>query len=172
MGVQIVLCLETRKQAATDYVYISETIKRFYAINNQTKISPIYMESKARYNSPAVLKEIKQKKRTYVSGETKIIYCIDTDRYEMDMNHSRELSEVSQFCQVNGYDLIWFCHDIEEVYLGKRVTKEQKVKEAGNFRRKSKIQEIAVENLTSNSKKVHRSNILIVLDQYMDKIQG
>lgn len=47
--------------------------------------------------------------------ETKVIYCIDTDSYEVDMNHAKELEELERYCDTNGYDLIWFCHDVEEV---------------------------------------------------------
>lgn len=55
MAIQVILCMETNKRAATDYIYINETIKRFYNCNNKIKISPVYMNNKTRYNSKDVL---------------------------------------------------------------------------------------------------------------------
>lgn len=75
MGVQIILCMETNKSAATDYVYIKDTINRFYICTNKTKITPLYMNSKSRYSSKDVVKEIQRLTKEYVIGETRVIYC-------------------------------------------------------------------------------------------------
>lgn len=61
MAIQLILCMETTKKAATDDIYISETIHHVYQLNNQIKISRIYMESKNKYNAKNVLREIRKK---------------------------------------------------------------------------------------------------------------
>lgn len=43
MAIQLILCMETNKKSATDDIYISDTIRHVYQLNNQTKISRIYM---------------------------------------------------------------------------------------------------------------------------------
>ena len=76
---------------------------------------------------------------------------------------------VSQFCKDNDYDLIWFCHDVEDVFLGKRISDSEKVAQAAAFRRKKGIQGIALDKLSSAALKNHCSNIMQVLDKYLDR---
>ncbi len=168
MAIQVILCMETNKRAATDYIYINETIKRFYSCNgnNKIKISPVYMNNKTRYNSKDVIKEIQRLSKDY-AGDTKVIYCIDTDSFEVNQDHARELKEINKYCEKNGYDMIWFCHEVEEVYLGRRVSDKQKVKEAADFRRKNMISNISERLLRCNDKRTHASNILTILDKYL-----
>ena len=168
MAIQVLLCMETNKRAATDYIYINETIKRFYSCNgnNKIKISPVYMNNKTRYNSKDVINEIQRLSNDY-AGDTKVIYCIDTDSFEVNQDHARELKEINKYCEKNGYDMIWFCHEVEEVYLGRRVSDKQKVKEAADFRRKNMISNISERLLRCNDKRTHASNILTILDKYL-----
>ena len=49
--------------------------------------------------------------------EIKVFYCIDTDLYESCYDHQKEFEDIKNFCAKNGYELIWFCHDVEEVFL-------------------------------------------------------
>lgn len=110
-----------------------------------------------------------KKTEAYIFGETKVIYCIDTDDYEKNIEHENELNDIMQFCQKNSYELIWFCHDIEDVFLGKKISDSQKVQEAGAFRRKRKIEEISLDALSITTKRVHTSNILTILDKYLSR---
>lgn len=167
MALQMILCLETNKAAATDFLYIRETINRFYALDNKIRITPVYMNSKSRYKSNEVVKNIKRNMNAFTIGESKVIYCIDTDSYENDIVQSKELDEVKDYCQKNGYELIWFCHDVEEVYIGSKVSANKKVAVANDFRRKKLIQNISEENMSSKRIAVRRSNILLIMDKYM-----
>ncbi|MCR4661987.1 MAG: hypothetical protein K5765_08350 [Clostridia bacterium] len=61
--------------------------------------------------------------------------------------------------------------DLEDVYLGKQVTKVNKTKEAINFQKKSdklfpKLKNLSIDNPLSLR---HSSNILIVLDKYIER---
>lgn len=167
MALQMILCLETNKRSATDYVYIKDTINRFFCLDNKIKISPIYMNGKSNYNSKKVKKEIAKLCKDYVIGETRVIYVIDTDAYEVEFYHSKELQDISQYCSDNKFDLVWFCHDVEEVYIGEKVPDNQKVSKAQDFRKRNKILEINEKNLMSNEKRNGVSNILLVLDKYI-----
>lgn len=169
MAIQMIFCVETNKKADTDSVYISETINHWYKVNNQIKISKVYMNTKSKYNSKDVLREVDKKSKAFTIGETRVIYCIDTDQYEKNIDHEKELYNITQYCKENGYDLIWFCHDVEEVFLGKRVSDSEKVQEAGMFRRKKKIEEINSDKLSCNVKRTYVSNILSILDKYLDR---
>lgn len=128
-------------------VYIHETINRFYQVDNQIKLQPIYMGAKNKYKSKEVLKEIENYQKKYILGNTVVIYCIDTDDYEKNPEQLKELQEIKKFCKLKSYELVWFCHEIEEVYFGKRISDSDKVKEAANFRRQKKIKDVKEEYL-------------------------
>lgn len=121
MSIQMILCVETNRRADTDYIYISETIKHLYKTDKQITINKVYMGSKTKYKSKEVLRNIKQLTKDFTIGETRVIYCVDTDAYETDVEHKKVFDDISRFCEENGYELIWFCHDIEDVYIGKKI---------------------------------------------------
>lgn len=70
MAIQMILCVETKKSADTDSIYILDTIRHCYKINNKIKLTKINMNSKSRYNSKDVVREIARKKKEFVLGET------------------------------------------------------------------------------------------------------
>lgn len=169
MSIQMILCVETNKRADTDSIYILDAIRHWYQLNNKTKISKIYMNAKSRYNSKDVLREIHKKTTDFSIGETKVIYCIDTDQYEINTEHAKELENINRYCKENNYDLIWFCHDVEEVFLGHSVSDSQKVQTAASFRRKNEIQKIHMDKLFCNTYCNCGSNLLKVLDKYLPR---
>lgn len=126
------------------------------------------MNSKTKYNSREVINEISKKTKEYKLGLTHVIYCIDVDDFESNPNHVREFNDIRSFCQHNGFELIWFCHDIEDVFLGKRISDHAKVSESSMFRKRHVIN--TIDNsllLSSNSHQIHSSNILSVLSSYL-----
>ena len=167
MAIQMILCVETKKSADTDSIYILDTINRWYKVDNKVKISKINMNSKSRYNSKDVVREIAKKKKEFVLGDTHVIYFIDTDQYDRNPEHEKELKEITRYCEDNGINLVWFCHDVEEVFLGHKVSDSQKVQEATTFRRKRKIEEIQIEKLSCNTQRACVSNIMNILDKYL-----
>lgn len=151
MARQLIFCLETNKRANTDYIYIKEAIDLLYQESKQIKISPIYMGTKTKYRSKDVLKEINQKKKMFIHGETKVIYFIDTDAFEKSVEHANALRDIRQFCEGNDYDLVWFCHDVEAVFLGRQISDDLKVQAAGTYRDKREIEKISFEKLSSET---------------------
>lgn len=106
MAIQMIICVETKKSADTDSIYILDTINRWYKVDNKVKISKINMNSKSRYNSKDVVREVTKRKKEFVLGDTHIIYFIDTDQYDRNPEHERELKEISRYCEDNGFDLV------------------------------------------------------------------
>ena len=164
---QIIFCMETNKHAATDLVYIGETINRFYNVGNNIHLEKEFLNGKGNYNAKNILKSIAKKTKEYEIGDTHVVYCIDVDDFESNPNHIREFEEIQLFCKQKGYQLVWFCHDVEDVYLGRRILKAEKTKAAESFRSKNKIASVNEASLRSkNNHTVHSSNILSVLDSF------
>ena len=57
---QVILCVETNKQANTDVGYIDAVIKKLYQIGTEIKLQYKYFNGKGGYNAPKLLKEIKK----------------------------------------------------------------------------------------------------------------
>ena len=169
MALQMIFCVETNKRADTDSIYISETLNSLYVIDNKVKITKVYLEKKSKYNAKDVLREIESKIKAFTIGETRVIYCIDTDAYETNYEHKKELDDIARFCKDKGYELVWFCHNVEEVYLGNKVSDSQKVSEAATFRRKKAIEKIHIDTLSSSTMRKGTSNILKILDKYLKR---
>ena len=169
MAKQLIFCVETKKQADTDTIYIRETIKHWYKLDNQIKISIINMNSKSKYNAKDVKKQISEKQKLYTIGDTQVIFFIDTDQYEKNPDHERELNEISHYCNENHFDLVWFCHNIEEVFWGHNVSDSKKVREATAFRKKRLIESVKIGMLSSDAIRIGVSNIMLILDKYMER---
>ena len=163
----LVLCVETGKEADTDPKYIDKTIRSFYVVNNDIKISYVYMNGKGNYNKKSVEAQIK---RQYSGDfdETRVVYCIDIDDMA-DSDTIRQNIKIKEYCESLNYDFVWFCRDVEEVYLHKRIDKSEKVNEAKKFSRLSDLCKATRESLSANSTMQYKSNLLCVLDAFMDR---
>lgn len=58
------------------------------------------------------------------------------DEYDNKPEDAEFLNSAKQYCMEKGYDFVWFCKDIERVYLNKKVDDGQKKKEAAMFKAK------------------------------------
>lgn len=167
MSKQVLLCLECNNKSRTDYVYVESTIKRFYN-KNSVNYKPIFLGSKTKYNSKDKLKEIRDRMKLF-NGETRVIYFIDVDDYDVSYETKKLYDDIKCFCQNNGYDLVFFCKDVEDVYLGKTVEDKEKVKLAAKFNASKEIVSVDESKLMINSHRKHCSNILNVLDKYWER---
>lgn len=165
MSKQFLFCVETTKQANTDYQYIRETILFHYIDSRKNVIRPIYMESKSRYNSKSVLKEIDRKTKAF-PGETHVIYFIDTDDCDISPEAQKNLTQIRSFCNSNGYDFVSFCKDVEDVFCGKRVPATEKVRTVEQFKRNQRIRTVDPIRLQCENYQAHCSNIMNILDKY------
>lgn len=170
MSRQILLCVETNKKARTDYKYIVATIKKYYIDDRKIIQRPIFLDSKTKYNAKDKVREINKAKKEF-PGETNVIYFIDVDDYNKSAEAKTLFDTIEKYCKEHGYKLVFFNMDVEDVYLGAQVHKDEKVKKAEEFTRKKLIENVTEAQLRSNSFKQHTSNILNILDLYWTKKQ-
>ena len=165
MNKRILFCVETTRRADTDYQYIRETIRHFYVESSKIAIRPVYMESKTRYNSKSVQEEIR--KQSLYSKDTSVIYCVDTDNYHLSIEDRKILDAIREYCQSRGYDFVFFCRDVEDVYCGNSVPDTEKLPAIKKFKSSHTIRNIKTDFLEKETYQIHCSNILTVLDQYL-----
>ena len=78
------------------------------------------------------------------------------------------LKKVRQYCVEQKYDFVWFCKDVEQVYIGKKVDDSQKKKEAAKFKARKQISTVDSKKLLINNYQINTSNIMSVLDHYLE----
>ena len=76
------------------------------------------------------------------------------------------LKKVRQYCAEQKYDFVWFCKDVEQVYIGRKVDDSQKKKEAATFKARKQISTVDSKKLLINNYQINTSNIMSVLDHY------
>lgn len=172
MGLQLIICVETNKKCNSDFIYIRSTINRFYDVDNANiRITPVYLDGKGKYASGKVKKEVASFKNQYKAAAKNnssiVIYCFDCDNYDTKTEDLRFLNEARKYCDENGFRFVWFCKDIEDVYLGKQISDNQKKKEAAGFAVKKGIKSIERSSLMEKAFKIHCSNLCLVLDEYL-----
>lgn len=102
-------------------------------------------------------------------GESIIIYCIDCDDYDSKPEDMTFFNAVKQYCADQGYELVWFCKDIESVYLGSKIPKSRKKAESVSFRSKGQIRRVNRYKLLSTELSPNTSNIMRILDKYLTR---
>lgn len=172
MGLQLIFVVETKKTCKSDWIYIKDTIDRFFEYNQtQVKLSPVYMDGKGKYKTKE--KEIKSLVNQYAAtaktNQSKVIFCFDCDDYDLENADKEFLKEAKRYCADKGYDFIWFCKDIERVYIGRKVADNQKKKEAATFKEKKLIQKVDEKSLQVDNYRSNSSNILKVIGTYLSR---
>ncbi|MBQ8425652.1 MAG: hypothetical protein IJX17_06485 [Clostridia bacterium] len=160
----IVICVECSQQYPSDSLYIDKILKHIYLLN-ETKINYIYLAGKGNYNSNKTIKKINK----HLSNKkiiTKIIYCLDTDNFKTSPEDAKLNKEIELFCISNNYELVWFCRDIEEVLINKRVSDSQKPKEAQKFQKaNNNINSELISKLKHENINIKKSNFLNKFDK-------
>lgn len=172
MGLQLIFVVETNKKCKSDWIYIKDTIDRFYQYDQaQIKFSPVYMDGKGKFKNKE--KEISSLISQYTAGnkknQTKVIFCFDCDDYDSKPGDAEFLVNAKRYCDEKGYDFIWFCKDIERVYLGKKVDDSQKKKESATFKAKKLIDAVDKSKLIVKAYRANTSNIMTVIGQYLSR---
>lgn len=174
MGTQFIFVVETNKKCNSDWIYIKDTIEHFYEYERtRVKLSVVYMNGKGNYQKKET--EIKSLISKYASAsknnQSKVIYCFDCDEYNSNPNDSKFLKDAKKYCEDKGYDFIWFCKDVEQVYIGKKVDDCQKKKEAATFKAKKLIEKVDPDSLSEKRYRINMSNIMNILDQYQELVR-
>lgn len=172
MGLQLIFVVETDRKNKSDWIYIKDTITGFYRCDStQLKLSVVYMGGKGNYMKKRreVDGYISQYASTARDNRSKVIYCFDCDDYDARHEDMTFLQEAKKYCADNKAEFVWFCRDIEQVYLGERVEVKQKKGMAANFRKKKLISMIDEGNLSGDVYRDGSSNIMLVLDNYLKR---
>lgn len=172
MGLQLIFVVETNKKCNSDWIYIKDTIDRFFDYNNShIKLTTVYMNGKGNYFSKE--KEIQKLINMYgpakAGNKSQVIYCFDCDDYDSKSSDLEFLQKVEKYCKDKRYEFSWFCKDIERVYLGRKVADNSKKKEAVQFKKDKKINDVNERNLSCKNYKNNTSNIICVLDKYLER---
>lgn len=64
---------------------------------------------------------ITQYKAMPKSNRSKVIFCFDCDDYDVEQKDADFLKEAKKYCDDKCYEFVWFCKDVERVYLDKKV---------------------------------------------------
>lgn len=132
------------------------------------------MDGKGKYSNKekAIASQIKTYQNAVKNGASRrsvVIYCFDCDEYDTNQEDLVFLDKAEQYCAYHDYDFVWFCKDVEQVYLGKKVDKGKKKKEAEAFRCRRIIESISANQLSAEKYRIGTSNIMKVLDKYLER---
>lgn len=172
MGLQLIFVVETNKKCKSDWIYIKDTIERFYKYNQaHIKFTPVYMDGRGKYQKKEseILKNISQYASTAKGNCSRVIYCFDCDDYDIKQDDSDFLKNAKQYCSTKGYDFVWFCKDVERVYIGKKVDDSEKKRESATFKEKKLIANVEMKKLCETNYKANTSNIINILDKYLER---
>ena len=75
--------------------------------------------------------------------------------------------EKQSYCKEHNYEFVWFCHDVEEVFLGHSVHKSEKTKCAIQYDARNGINNVKISNLKVEKMAGRKSNLVIVFDKYL-----
>ena len=162
----LLFCVESNKQEQIDWIYIESVIKHVFIDERTIVRRPLFMNSRSRYNNPKVLREIKRY-QTASYDSVHVIYCVDTDKIETNIDQKKQFEEITKFCSENGFELVWFCHDIEEVFLGYSVSDSEKKASATRFVSNEDYKKISIKKLKRSDYHKGNSNLLTVLEKYL-----
>lgn len=172
MNVQLIFCIETNQQSDTDFIYINEVIKEFYKLDPHIKISPVYMDGKGNFNTSKIERKILKLKKEYAAAKsestTYILYCLDCDKYDSNPEDRAFLKNAKQYCaSKDDRRFVWFCRDVEDVFLGKQADKKKKRIEAVRFQTRKQIKSFDTALLSGSEFRPHYSNLCLVLDEFL-----
>lgn len=157
---QLLFCVENKD---SDSLYINKLLKELYSIRG-TKINFISFNGKGNYNK---VEDVINSKSICI--ETKVIYVIDTDK-QTNPDDVKLNQDIINYCKEKNYEIIWFCENIEECILGKKVNRSEKTNLARQFMRKKDIEKSILEKFKIgdyNKLTNKKSNFDIVIKKYL-----
>ena len=163
----LLICIESPLKKS-DHMYIETFLKKIYNINSDIKLKFLSLNGIDNYNKDNTLKRINSEINASMHSEKHIIYCLDTDNYNSPEYEKRNKS-IQEFCNVHNYELVWFCKNIEEVFLGKSISKSEKLQEARKFVIGIKNYTIDEQKLLQDKIKNKMSNFLLIFDKYLSR---
>lgn len=168
---QIVLFCEASSESGTDFSYIREYIHDRYPDKRRLiHIDKVSLGSKTKYEKGKrkAADLIKRYAFQHKNEKQVVICCFDTDKGKQGAEETNDKIEI--FCKTNGYELVWFNRDIEEVFLGQQVPDKDKLRCAKDFVEHGFIKRINDQiMMVTDPRKGHTgtSNLKCVLDKHL-----
>lgn len=163
---QVIFCTETDSLQIDDS-YVKRLLEVYFDLKTSLKITFIHMKGKTKYNDNGVINQIEKKKKIYIQnnklGKNYVVNVVDTDDYFIKFEDQQRFNDIQNFCDKNGYFLVWFCRTIEEVLIEKKVEDNKKLKFAMQFVRNANKETINEASLKSDKIIRNKSNFLNVL---------
>lgn len=172
MDLQLIFVVETDSKSKSDWIYIKDTIDYFYNYDqSHVKFSTVYMAGKGNYKKveTKITKLISEYASVNKQRQSRVIYCFDCDDFDTNRVDIDFLEKAKEYCDEKQYEFVWFCKDIERVYIGKKVPEKEKTKEAAKFKSRKIIQQTDERKLTVSNYIANTSNILKVIDKYLER---
>lgn len=174
---QLIFLVETSEDDKADNIYIRSVIDKYFLFLNdkydgEVNILTYCLKGKQHYNDKKTIDYINNKTRMFASynegAVTAAIYFMDTDSVETEYKKGSFFSNVQEFCKEHGFELVWFCKNVENVFLNKEVDQvDNKTESAKEFAINNKIRSIKQANLSKNMIEYGCSNIILVLGKYL-----
>lgn len=167
----VIQCFESDPQSKTDNMYVKTVLEQHYPRFNQIKFSPIYMGSKHAYKSPKTLREISKTRHQVSSKDTvHVVYFLDKDQHLTNSEDAEFVRQAEIFAKQNGYHIVWFVKQIEDVFLTSPVKSSEKVATARRAIRSIDSKGYHHYQLTiPNPQQPGESNMLLILDSLLVK---
>ena len=148
----------------TDELYIRKLVDKLYPElkENGNKLTFISMNGKTNYIK--MERKIEERKNKF-SGNSKIIFVIDTDNISSNSNDLKLFNEIENYIKQKKYHLIFLNPDIESVFIPEKKIKNKSDKKiyARHF---TWNDEINLNKLKSKDySKNNTSNICIILEK-------
>lgn len=167
---RIVFVFESNKTSKSDYYYVRTLLGEFYD-SSRYKPDALFAGSKTKLYSSKTkrdFEEIRNKELKINKHFTPVIIFADIDNQNKE--NAERNKEIVSFAKSNKCDVVWFNRDIEEVFIGRRVSDTLKVNTAKSFTFKH-IEPNFKNNMHEANpfNQYKKSNLFIVLDKYLPK---
>ena len=163
---QLLLAVECSKESKSDEMYIKSFINKYFDVGFN-KLSFVYLNGKTNYKN--IKNTINKKVREY-SGSSHVIFCLDTDSNTPDNKALND--DIVSFASTNNFDLVWFCKDIEDVFLNRKISKNVKSDTATSFYKKKDYSKIKVSSFSINKNwnelNPKNSNLYTIINKYLN----
>lgn len=174
---QIIFVVETSSEDKSDTLYLREVLNYYFTFTSEMYDGPvatktICLNGKQNYKDKKILNHISNQISLFASQNpdsiTKVIYFMDTDSVDKEYKPGSFFYNVRLFCEESGFELVWFCKNAENVFLGKEPEQlVSKTKSAKQFVWSGGITKISKHCLMKDSIEYGCSNILNVLAKYL-----
>ncbi|MBR2498726.1 MAG: hypothetical protein IKB67_03330 [Clostridia bacterium] len=166
----LIFCVECNKKSESDKMYISNVIKNFYKLDTSIKTRYLNFAGKGKYKSEKIKKEIEKIKAEPHYKQIKVVYCVDADKIQADPDTNKLNEEIKKYCKKNNYEFVWFCRNIEDVFLHKTINNsKEKIKAAKKVGRVGGIGLATEKTLTATKLSENKSNLMSVVDKVLQR---